>query len=213
MSKKHAENANGAGATENAPHDDESVIAEAAAAEGASVPAAEGADAAASATAASPAPEEALAQLQTELDAERQRYAELYDKFQRSAAEFQNARRRQEKQTADAIERASTQVIRKMLPALDDFDLAFEHLPATLAEEQSSWVDGFRQIQRKLLAVLEDEGVKPIVSNGAFDPTVHEAVSSEPNDQVPSGDIISTLRVGYEHQGHVLRPALVRVSA
>ncbi len=158
-------------------------------------------------------PEQVSAQLQSDLEAEKAHNADLLDKFQRSAAEFQNSRRRQEKQTADAIDRASAQIVRKLLPVLDDFDLAFERMPATLANDQPAWVDGFRQIQRKLVAILEEEGVKQIPSDGAFDPTHHEAVSSEPNESVASGNIISTLRVGYEQRGHILRPSLVRVAA
>lgn len=216
MSEKRAQQQNGAGKQEDAPHDDELVIAEAAAAGGADeAPATVVAsfDDASGAPPAEPTAEQVQEQLQAELAAERARYAELYDKFQRSAADFQNARRRQDKQTSDAIERAATQVIRKLLPVLDDLALAFDHVPATLTEEQAPWVDGFRQIQRKLLVVLEDEGVTAIPSTGTFDPALHEALSSEPNDQVPSGEIIATLRVGYAQRGHILRPALVRVSA
>ncbi len=205
------------GANDDAPDkienasDEQAVVAEATAASG------EGDsptfDGKSGAPPAEPTPEQVIAQMQAELADEAARYADLHDKFQRSAAEFQNARRRQEKQTSEAIERASTHVIRRLIPVIDDLALAFDGVPPTIDETQSAWVDGFRQIQRKLLALLEDEGVKPIPSDGAFDPTLHEAVTSEPSESVPSGHIISTLRVGYEQRGHVLRPALVRVAA
>jgi molecular chaperone GrpE len=152
-------------------------------------------------------------QLETELEAERARAGELMDRLQRSAAEFQNTRRRQEKQMAEAIERASTHVIKRLLPVLDDLDLAFQNVPEGLPEDQAAWVAGFRQIQKKLHGLLEDEGVTPMPLEGPFDPLRHEAVTSEPNDSVPSGHIIATLRVGYEHGGKVLRPAMVRVAA
>jgi molecular chaperone GrpE len=154
-----------------------------------------------------------IQQIESELAAERARAGELTDKLQRSAAEFQNARRRQEKQMAEAIERASTHVIKRLLPVLDDLDLAFQNVPEGLAEEQAAWVQGFRQIQKKLNGLLEDEGVTPIPADGPFDPMRHEAVTSEASDGVPSGHIIATLRVGYEHNGTVLRPAMVRVAA
>jgi molecular chaperone GrpE len=154
-----------------------------------------------------------VAQLQGELEAERGRYADLFDKYQRSAAEFQNARRRLEKQMVEAQERAGEGVIKRLLPVLDDFDLAFEKLPAQLTDEEMAWVEGFRQIQRKLLDVLKDQGVTPIDNSGAFDPNLHEAVTSEPHDDVESGHIIATLRAGYASNGRVLRPALVRVAA
>ena len=100
---------------------------------------------------------------------------------------------------ADAIERASPHVVRRLLPVLDDAELAFRNTPAGLSEEQAAWVDGFRAIQKKLLTVLEDEGVKPMAESGPFDPSRHEAVSSEPNGSVGSGHIIATGRRGSGH--------------
>jgi molecular chaperone GrpE len=158
------------------------------------------------------APADPLELLQQELESEQARYAELLDKYQRATAEFQNSRRRLEKQMADAIDRASVRVILKLLPVLDDAELAFSNTPASLSDDQAAWVDGFRAIQKKLLTVIEEEGVTLIPLTGAFDPTRHEAVTSEPSDEVESGHIISTLRVGYEHNGAVVRPALVRVA-
>ena len=114
-------------------------------------------EAAAPVNGAEPAPEPALeaslAQLEAELQAEQARYVELFDRYQRASAEFQNSRRRLEKQMADAIERASTHVVRRLLPVLDDAELAFRNTPAGLSEEQAAWVDGFRAIQKKLLTV------------------------------------------------------------
>jgi molecular chaperone GrpE len=154
-----------------------------------------------------------IAQLQTELEAERARATEMLDKFQRTAAEFQNARRRQEKQMAEEIERASTHIIKRLLPAMDDFGLAFNNVPSSTTDEENAWLNGFRQIQKKLQGLLDEEGVVAMPADGPFDPMRHEAVTSEPSDSVESGHIIATLRLGYEHRGRVLRPALVRVAA
>lgn len=170
-----------------------------------------GADAAADA--AESALAAVIAQLQAELDAERARTGELMDKFQRTAAEFQNARKRQERQMDEAIERASMHVVKKLLPVVDDLDLAFRNVLGELDSESAAWIGGFRQIQKKLQAILEEEQVTQMPANGPFDPVRHEAVTNEPNDSVESGHIIATLRVGYEHKGRVLRPALVRVAA
>lgn len=153
-----------------------------------------------------------IAQLQAELEAERARATEMLDKFQRTAAEFQNVRRRQEKQMAEEIERASTHIIKRLLPAMDDFGLAFNNVPSSTTDEENAWLNGFRQIQKKLQGLLEEEGVVAMPADGPFDPIRHEAVTSEPSDSVESGHIIATLRLGYEHRGRVLRPALVRVA-
>lgn len=157
--------------------------------------------------------EEAVALLRAEIDAERARYDELNDRFQRSSAEFQNTLRRREKQAEETVQRASAYIVLKLLPVIDDFERAFQTVPVGENGENNAWLDGFKQIQKKLSAVLEDEGVTVIPLEGEFDPTRHEAISSEPSDSVPSGVIIATLRVGYEQRGRVLRPALVRVAA
>jgi molecular chaperone GrpE len=151
-----------------------------------------------------------LVQVRAELATLQARFDELTDKNQRMAAEFQNTRRRQEKALADEIERASTHLIKRLLPAVDDLALAFNNVPAAAAGD--SWVEGFRQIQKKLLALLEEEGVSAIPAEGEFDPMLHEAVMSEPSETVESGHITGLLRGGYLHKGRVLRPALVRVA-
>jgi molecular chaperone GrpE len=153
-----------------------------------------------------------IAQLQAELAAAQAKVDELTDKLQRTAAEFQNSRRRQERQLAEEIERASSHLLRRLFPVLDDLDLAFQNVPAELSESETAWLDGFRQIQKKLQTLLEEEGLAQVPLDGVFDPTRHEAISSEPHDSVPSGHIIETLRAGYEYKGRVLRPALVRVA-
>lgn len=151
--------------------------------------------------------------LQAELAATQATVAELTDTLQRSAAEYQNSRRRQERQLAEEIERSSSHLLRRLLPILDDLDLAFANAPHTQDDAQFAWVEGLRRIQKKLFAALEDEGVVVVPSSGPFDPNRHEAISSEPHDDIPTGHIIETLRAGYEYKGRVLRPAMVRVVA
>lgn len=164
-------------------------------------------------TAAQLSPEqEQIAQLQAELAASQRRVEELTDQLQRTAADFQNSRRRQERQLAEAIERASVHLLKRLLPILDDLNLAFENVPPDVDESQQAWVTGFRQIQKKLYALLEEEGVTMVPLEGPFDPTHHEAITSEPHDDVPSGHIIETMRAGYAYKGRVLRPALVRIA-
>ena len=165
------------------------------------------------ATPAEPTDAEIMAQLRTELTAAQAKADDLLDKLQRTAAEFQNSRRRQEKQLADEIDRASTHLIQRLLPSIDDLDLAFQNVPTEVEQNGGPWLEGLRQIQKKLTQLLEERGVTAIAKEGAFDPMRHEAVSSEPSETVESGQIIQTLRTGYEYKGRVLRPALVRVAA
>ena len=161
-----------------------------------------------------------IEQLREELSAAQAKADDYLDKLQRSAAEFQNSRRRLESQLTEEVERANGALIRRLLPVLDDLDLAFQNVPADLqkaeAQEgpdvQVAWLQGFRQIRKKLLDLLADEGVAVIDTSGEFDPNLHEAISSEPSDTVPSGHIIAEVRAGYTYKGRVLRPALVRVA-
>lgn len=162
-----------------------------------------------------------ITQLRDELAAAQAKADEYLDKLQRSAAEYQNSRRRLEAQQAEEIERASGVLVRRLLPVLDDLDLAFQNVPSELQNaeadealaQQAAWLQGFRQIRKKLLDVLGDEGLSVIDASGEFDPNLHEAITSEPSEDVPSGHIIAEMRAGYLHKGRVLRPALVRVAS
>jgi molecular chaperone GrpE len=157
-------------------------------------------------------PEETIARLEAELAETRAKLDELTDQMQRMAADFQNTRRRQERQLQMSIERATEALIDKLLPVLDDFEMAFQNIPEESREDNAAWIAGFQQIYRKLFTILEEEGLKAIASEGEFNPNLHEAISHEPNEEVESGHIIETLRKGYEHKERVLRPALVRVA-
>jgi len=159
---------------------------------------------------------ELIAQLREELAATQAKADEYLDKWQRAAAEFQNSRRRLETQVNEEVERANAGLIRRLLPVLDDLDLAFQHVPEEPANGEGgmevAWVQGFRQIRKKLLDLLVEHGVTLVETGGEFDPHRHEAISSEPHETVPSGHIIAEVRAGYEYHGRVLRPALVRVA-
>lgn len=156
--------------------------------------------------------EETITCLEAELAAAQARADEAVDRMQRTVAEFQNTRRRQEKLVQDSLERSTQRLLSSLLPVMDDFHLAFQNLPDALTEEESAWVDGFRRIHDKLTSILADEGMAAIEDSGPFDPNRHEAVTNEPSDDVESGHIISTLRTGYIFKDRVLRPALVRVA-
>lgn len=158
-----------------------------------------------------------IAQLQGELAAAQAKADEYLDRMQRTAAEFQNSRRRLENQLSEEVERANSSLIKRLLPVLDDLDLAFQNVPAELDEGNNgsgatAWIQGFRQIRKKLLDLLIEQGITPVETTGIFDPVRHEAISSEPSDSVESGHIIGEVRAGYEYKGRVLRPALVRVA-
>ena len=131
--------------------------------------------------------------------------------WQRTAADFQNYRRRTEQERADLAAFASEGLLRKVLSIADDFDRAIAHAPTDPAA--AAWVEGVTAIERKVRLLLESEGVKPIVVLGRpFDPRQHEAIIHEPTTQAPDGTVVKELQRGYEMGGRVLRPALVAVA-
>ncbi len=157
-------------------------------------------------------PDQIIARLEAEVDEANARADQMVEQMQRTAAEFQNVRKRQERQVQESLDRATEGIIRRWLPVLDDFELAFNNVPTALQGEEAAWIQGFGRIHQKLAALIADEGVTPIEKSGPFDPNRHEAVTNEPSDSVESGHIIDTLRTGYEYKSRVLRPALVRVA-
>jgi len=134
------------------------------------------------------------------------------DQWRRAAAEFANYKKRAEREQTEVTKHCNAAVLARLLPTLDDMDRAFQNLPEDL--ESSPWVEGMALVHRKLHTILEQEGVQAIETEGqTFDPALHEAVTHEPNDAVPEGDIIGELQKGYLLNDRVLRAAKVRVSA
>lgn len=161
---------------------------------------------------ASATPTDETTALREELEKVRAQAAEYLDGWQRARAELANARKRFEKERSEAGQLATGDLLRKILPVLDDLDRAMKTVPDDL--RQHPWVDGVALIQRKFQAALESEGVKPIeVKPGdRFDPTQHEAVTHEENTERKEGEIIAEVQRGYRFGAQVLRPALVRVA-
>ncbi|MFZ5915397.1 MAG: nucleotide exchange factor GrpE [Chloroflexota bacterium] len=139
--------------------------------------------------------------------------AEYLDGWQRARAEMINARKRWEREAAQAYTNTVVDVISRLLPVVDDFERAVASAPAPAGDE--SWANGVLMIFRKLLAFLEQHGVTPIkVEPGAaFDPSEHEAVTHEPHEALAAGAVIAEFQRGYRLGDRVVRPAMVRVSA
>ena len=133
------------------------------------------------------------------------------DRYLRAAAEFANARRRAEMRADSEVRSSRERLLSNVLPVVDDFDRAFQSVPDTARE--STWVEGFALIQRKLQNTLQREGVTPIEAKGQpFDATPHQAVMGEMADDVPSGTVLEVLQQGYMLDDRVLRPAMVKVA-
>ncbi len=146
--------------------------------------------------------------LKKQLEEAEAKASDFKDKWMRSEAEFQNYRKRIERDHEVTRHSMKGDIVKKILPVLDDLERALQNRPA-----DEAWADGIELIVRKFQSVLESEGVKRIEAEGAeFDPNFHEAISNEPNDEVESGHVIAVVQNGYMLGERVIRPALVRVA-
>ena len=136
--------------------------------------------------------------------------ASFKDQYLRTAAEMRNYKRRVEQDRTDLIRNAGAGVLLKLLPILDDFDLAMAHAPEEITS--NPWFNGVKLVHSKLQTVLEGEGVKPIEALGAeFDPNFHEAVMHEAAGPQYAGKVTAELRRGYTLHDRVIRPTMVKV--
>jgi molecular chaperone GrpE len=137
--------------------------------------------------------------------------SEYLEGWQRSRAEFANFKKRVERDQSQVYQNAAGQIIKRYLEVLDDLERALKNRPKE--GEGAVWANGIELVYRKLQTILENEGIQAMDSAGKqFDPTQHEAVTSEDSDQYESGQIIEVLQQGYTIGDKVLRPALVRVA-
>ncbi len=129
------------------------------------------------------------------------------DNWRRAEADLQNFKRRAEQERSESSRYAGTSLIINLLPIVDDFERAFQSLDEHIAG--MTWFDGVHLIYRKLIALLESAGVKPIKTEGeTFDPQFHEAVAHAEGEE---NKVISEVQRGYLLHDRVLRPAMVVV--
>lgn len=146
-----------------------------------------------------------------ELDDLKIKSAEYLDGWQRERAEFTNYKKRMEREREQQRETIKGNVIRGYLEIVDDLELALKNRPTE--GDGASWSQGIELVYRKLLGLLESEGVQPMQADGQqFDPNLHEAISQEPREDLESGQIIEVVKNGYFIGERLLRPAKVRVA-
>jgi molecular chaperone GrpE len=137
---------------------------------------------------------------------------ELQDRLLRTAAEFDNFRKRTDRERRDLSDAVSADLVRDLLPVVDDLERALAAADE-LGEDRSPLASGVDLIYRQLLEILRRRGVEPIAAVGRdFDPSWHEAIASEPADGHRDGEVIAELRRGYRIGPRLVRPAQVRVA-
>jgi molecular chaperone GrpE len=135
---------------------------------------------------------------------------DLYDRLLRQTAEFENYRKRVERERREQADQSVVDLLQQLLQVVDDFDLA---LKVEAGEEAAAYRKGLELIHTKLHDLLRKQGVRPIESLGAdFDPNVHQAVTHESSPEHREGEVIGELRRGYMLGERLLRPAMVKVA-
>ncbi|MBO5565414.1 MAG: nucleotide exchange factor GrpE [Lachnospiraceae bacterium] len=145
-----------------------------------------------------------------ELAALKEKNAELEDRVRRQMAEFENFRKRSDKEKNQMFSMGEMSVLEKLLPVIDNFERGFD----TVAEEDKddAFVDGMHKIYAQLMKQMEDIGVKPIEALGKeFDPNFHNAVMQIESEEYESGIVGQELLKGYMYHDTVLRHSMVGV--
>ena len=149
-------------------------------------------------------PSEQIAALIAERD-------QLQDLLRRRQAEFENFRKRVQREQMEFSEYAGMEAVRALLPSLDDFERALKNAPA--GGDSTEIMKGIELIYQRLLDALKKLGLEPVeTANQKFDPHAHHAVEMVENDEVEDHTILDEYQRGYNFKGRLLRPAMVKVS-
>jgi molecular chaperone GrpE len=153
---------------------------------------------------------ESLASTDQVADLQRER-DEYYDRWVRKTAEFDNYRKRIERERREQSDQAVVSLLLELLAVVDDFERA---LTLEAGPRDSSYRKGIELIYAKLQDLLRKQGVRPIEAVGAdFDPRIHQAVDQQVSAEHREGEVLEELRRGYMIGERLLRPAMVRVAA
>jgi molecular chaperone GrpE len=138
---------------------------------------------------------------------------EFKDNWLRTAADLENYRKRAARERAEAIQFANAALIQKLLPVLDNFEMAQAATQNSQDQNASSLQSGVAMIQKQLKDALSESGLEEIDAAGKpFDPTLHEAISQQETADVPEGNVVQQVRKGYKLRERLLRPAAVIVA-
>ena len=136
---------------------------------------------------------------------------ELNDRLVRQMAEFDNFRKRTEKEKAQMFDMGASAMVEKLLPVIDDLERGFAAM--TEEEKETSFAKGVEMIYKKLEGILADNGITPIEALGQpFDPNFHNAVMQQPSDEYESGVVMNELQKGYMYKDRVIRHSMVMVA-
>lgn len=144
-------------------------------------------------------------------DKKDEQIAELNDKLLRNRAEFENFRKRTEREKAAMYEVGAGSVIEKMLPVIDNFERGLSAVPED--ESTKAFKDGFEMIYKQMMTALTEMGVKPIEAVGnQFDPELHNAVMHVDDEELGENVVAEEFQKGYTYHDKVIRHSMVKVA-
>ena len=145
--------------------------------------------------------------LKRQVEEEKQKAEGYLANWQRAQADFINYKRRTEQEKNELTKFSTAMLILNLLPVMDDLERALSTVPTALAG--LSWFDGLRLIHRKLVAILENQGLQAIEAEGKdFDPNLHEAIMHVEGEE---GKVVQVMQKGYKLHDRIIRPAMVTV--
>ncbi len=148
-----------------------------------------------------------------ELKARAAKADEAREQLLRTAADFDNFKKRAARERTETVQFANSSLLQKLLPVMDNFDMALAAAQSVKDEKTASLQAGIAMVQSQLKNILAEAGLEEIDAAGkAFDPAQHEAVSEQETDAVPEGKVVQQIRKGYKLRDRLLRPAAVVVA-
>ncbi len=150
---------------------------------------------------------------QDDIDALHAKIKELEDKYLRNHADFENTKKRLEREKAQSLEYAYENFAKELLPVIDSLEAGIVSVDGSCIEEsmKDKFKEGLLLTLENFKKVLERYGITEIVAIGEFNPNVHNAVMQEDSPEHEDGQIVQILQKGYQYKERVLRPALVKV--
>ena len=153
-------------------------------------------------------PETQLAAVAAERDQLAAEKADLKDRLLRALADFDNFRRRAERDRSEYVQFASMEMVRDLIPILDDFRRAVK-----VETADKEYAKGIELIDQRLFETLKKAGLEPIEAAGKlFDPNLHQAVDRVQSEDWPDQTVLEEYQSGYNFKGKLLRPAMVKVA-
>jgi len=150
--------------------------------------------------------------LEKELESLQAQVEEQQDGWLRTRADFDNFKKRVQRDAARSYQDAMASIIKTYLPVADDLERAIKNKPD--GEQFAGWVDGIELIYQKLLTQMKNQGIEQVDVNPGddFDPNIHEAITQEDHPEYTEGQIIDVVQPGYRISDRIIRPAMVRVA-